>query len=769
MKSKHTSFRVQAHALALPFSDYRYFLDPIRSVEPSTFEAFAGDAFDDVSRNNWPLDAWATMSAAFPSPCPLRNLQMYAAMVLQLGGPWMTLRPIAALGRIEAADVTRFEPGDEILRWRCLSLALPPLLYIAAAAPHGLVTPTRVRILDPSIAPAGEVALLHAHWSAMTDFELLWNELGAALLRGEGRRHLASQDNPVRAADGRDWIECLRKAFLVREILVQHLDHPEFIKECRRCRIPPPWQNVLHYFTSAPHKSAASVRVAHGYSWDEARESKFLRDALQQSLRQGDPYRLLYIQYLRAKVLVYRHLVADFRTGGLRSFKIFQRRIKDYAERVSDQQVAREIGRENGVTVRCAELRTTPGAWLAMAEGSRPVRSDAVESAWVVHFSRSLGVTSEPSRRRRDVRRAARARAMEARRLSSVIRARPNVLRHLRGLDVAGLEHEGPLWAFLTYLKSTRYTSRLAATQYGRGLEPLRLTVHVGEDFDHLASGLRCVHEPFAWHLMDRGDRLGHATALGIVPSVWSERALLRARVQNRPFMVRAWDRLLDIGWLHHAFRIFGLGFTVGDLDRLGAEAERLFASIEWSLASRHEAPAEAEALWLGLGLEPEGRVRARVAALRERVPEHVLSSSWKVAPDADIHLLDLVRKPLANLVAKSGVAIEVNPTSNMIIAGLPYPLQQPMFHLRPVDPREGGSISVVIGTDDQLTFATCLSDEFAYAWAGMVLGSDVAPNYARAWLEDAAAASMRMRFTCAEPSRAQGPAFVRRATWHDG
>jgi adenosine deaminase len=53
------------------------------------------------------------------------------------------------------------------------------------------------------------------------------------------------------------------------------------------------------------------------------------------------------------------------------------------------------------------------------------------------------------------------------------------------------------------------------------------------------------------------------------------------------------------------------------------------------------------------------------------------------------------------------------------------------------------------ISTDDPVTFATSLADEYAYAWAGLVLRADnpYDPAHARALLEEAAATSMRTRF----------------------
>jgi adenosine deaminase len=49
-------------------------------------------------------------------------------------------------------------------------------------------------------------------------------------------------------------------------------------------------------------------------------------------------------------------------------------------------------------------------------------------------------------------------------------------------------------------------------------------TFHAGEDFVHLISGLRTVYEAVEFLEMQSGNRIGHATALGIDPELWSQR-----------------------------------------------------------------------------------------------------------------------------------------------------------------------------------------------------------------------------------------------------
>ena len=81
---------------------------------------------------------------------------------------------LRADGRQMVLKVDRKEPGREILRWRFVSLALPPGILVAAASIPGRMPPERVRILHPSIAPDNPVAHQHVHHAAMMSFEELW-------------------------------------------------------------------------------------------------------------------------------------------------------------------------------------------------------------------------------------------------------------------------------------------------------------------------------------------------------------------------------------------------------------------------------------------------------------------------------------------------------------------------------------------------------------------------------------------------------------------
>lgn len=93
----------------------------------------------------------------------------------------------------------------------------------------------------------------------------------------------------------------------------------------------------------------------------------------------------------------------------------------------------------------------------------------------------------------------------------------------VRSFDVAGNENHIPIEVFAPALRWLRDKPRVMAD--GSQLAGRRqFSIHTGEDFSHLAGGLRHVDETVRFCGMGPGDRLGHALALGLDPRQWAER-----------------------------------------------------------------------------------------------------------------------------------------------------------------------------------------------------------------------------------------------------
>lgn len=122
------------------------------------------------------------------------------------------------------------------------------------------------------------------------------------------------------------------------------------------------------------------------------------------------------------------------------------------------------------------------------------------------------------------------------------------------------------------------------------------------------------------------------------------------------------------------------------------------------------------------------------------RVGRKALSLSLAIETKPELPVLTAVHAAVFERVAKTQVAIEVNPSSNLLVGGFRSIFEQPVFHT--------DDLPIILNADDPLTFATTLTDDYAYAWAGMVVGMGHSPTHATRRLEDAARCSMRYAFT---------------------
>jgi hypothetical protein len=127
------------------------------------------------------------------------------------------------------------------------------------------------------------------------------------------------------------------------------------------------------------------------------------------------------------------------------------------------------------------------------------------------------------------------------------------------GIDAASLELAAPPEVFapaFRFLREypiemrRRYTTKETFGKYEEisslvKNRRLGMTYHVGEDFRHILSGLRAIHEVIEFLKPHPGDRLGHAIALGLSPEVWAAQAGYQAVIHMQEWL----DNLV---WVHH-------------------------------------------------------------------------------------------------------------------------------------------------------------------------------------------------------------------------
>lgn len=729
-------------------------------------------------------------------------------------------------GREMILKVDRKEPGREILRWRFVSLALPPSILTSAAATDGPRVPDRVRLLHDSMAPDSPVAHNHVHHSAMMSFDEIWESLRLRVLfrygevvksLGDGRANCpglheqpclgmepeqerAKALESLTAAVGHarhmaQWADTLRQGFVAGRLLDLHAGHHLPLVDCNHClvartslrfllngRVRPyrhtpmayPWKDELIGLGRRWRAEGAEASARRWHSRGNRflerqmeRERNVLRRAFRHAGSTTDPlYEKLLLQYLRIKTQVFRLLVHRPGEPGLIRFLNYFQQIKVYAPE-ADLIQPRQV-HEPGLRVRSTEYRVAPDAWLKVLQRAeqrdlrrKPRREtgEEGEEGWLVHFKRKNARRSLPLF-------GADASTMdaEADRILRAITADSRRLRQLCGIDVCGVEQAQPLWVSARTLHQTRARSRtIAAARPHLRLRPLRLTLHAGEDFRWLTSGMRAIAEPFHWNLVERGDRIGHGIAVTVDPDRWWN------RLDGQIVPVKRFDRLLDLAFLAE---YAGEKANEEQARWLRSEVRKTLEGLGLITAEQTDGDLveSAKGLWRDLG----GVVTRRLMRWRDRPNGLSTCQSWihrylwsrrtqeKAAEEVSLEcheamhverdLLIEARKVLIHQVAYWQVCIESNPSSNLVVAGLDAMMAQDFLQKRPTEATAPGQeiLTWTISTDDPITFSTSLADEYAYAWAGLVLRENnrCDPAYARALLDEAAATSMRMRFT---------------------
>jgi hypothetical protein len=770
---------------------------------------------------------------------PVRDialLQRAASKLLQLSGRGMLLR------------VERDEPGREILRWRFISLLVPPTILIAAATQDKFPVPNAVRILNPSMGPDFDVAQNHLHHAAITSFEELWVSLRRRTLlepgalvkslgseksfcpqlhkggcpggKSDAEKKQGKKDKTARARHMAQWADLIRQAFIARRVLEAHGWHGGKFKECPDSicqegklhlrafvagRMKPysvigtayPWKNELlrlarryRKYTDPQRKRKSALRS--NFIRAEAASERSLLARAFARLRPQDKespdkqYEILFLQYLRVKTAVFKLLVHPPGEHGLEKFLEYFSQIKAYAGETDD--ITPPKPDEPGLTVQATEYRVAPDAWLTKLSLQSTVEEESkddpeTESAWLIHFKRSKADGSQPM-----FRSAVREMDADARKIAAALAQNPRRLRKLRGIDLCGVEGVQPFWVSAQTLRSLRRQSQqIAARRPGLRLEPLRMTVHAGEDFRWLTSGVRAIAEPFQWDLIERGDRVGHGIAITLDPKRWWSdhsgevmEATRMDRFLDLAFLAKYTEDIEEYrrtpeqsDWLkfeieHMAEQIWPkLSANCADIieiakniwDHLGRRITRsLMDDFHWSgksvsnaSGSKMQSQADDYSKWIHSYLWNRSGQENAKETIRLKVDDDDNGARTNSKRN-ELNLLTEARKRLIREMARWQVCIESCPSSNLIVGSLDAMSAQDFLQKRPTKEQKRGdeTLTWTISTDDPITFSTCLTDEYAYAWAGMVLRENEPydPSYARALLDEAAQTSMRMRFT---------------------
>lgn len=401
----------------------------------------------------------------------------------------------------------------------------------------------------------------------------------------------------------------------------------------------------------------------------------------------------------------------------------------------------------------------------------------------VVHFKKDsfeqhtwkAGKKDVPGLRYGKIRRLSRLDAVKLFRLLSTPHP---VVPFIVGIDAASLELTTPPEVFAPAFRFLREypikLQRRSSTREKFGMyddiaalvegRRLGMTYHVGEDFRHLLSGLRAIHEVIEFLRPLPGDRLGHAIALALEPEIWATQVGYQAVMPRQEWL----DTLV---WLHH---LMGPGHElIGQLaveDLIQLQSREIYgkAVLDKSVSGRH---VRGESEWMPATLYDSWRLRQLDPY--SVVTHHPDESKFSIRPrgegaeyrrwadvqttvlnEVDTHVgtdaaynlvkrywynagvrdrgneiitidmqdekkiwLEIFREAqlrMQHLVRDKQLVVEVNPSSNRFIGPMENMADHPIFQLT-LDKQQHleRQIRVTINTDDPGVFATSLPHEF--------------------------------------------------------
>lgn len=286
------------------------------------------------------------------------------------------------------------------------------------------------------------------------------------------------------------------------------------------------------------------------------------------------------------------------------------------------------------------------------------------------------------------------------------------------GIDAAASEFETPPEVFAPVFKKLRK----------KGFQ--HFTYHAGEDFYHLLGGLRAIYEAITFLDLQRGDRIGHATAAGVAPETWAHNVGCEVVVPIGAYM----DDLLFVYNLISNNECTALDSLMPRLYMRITELSReIYPNDDFQVYDLIYAWKRRQEDILELADSGElNNIKAlRRYHQKEYVEKYKKEIKVKIFEILDEKALREVQLAVLKIMHHKEIAIETLPTSNIFIG---YHNSFNTYHLvnwirwekegKPIPP-------IVLGTDDAGIFATNIYNEYCHIYTLLVYEYDFCINEA--------------------------------------
>ncbi|MDG2747123.1 hypothetical protein P7M10_13460 [Vibrio parahaemolyticus] len=366
----------------------------------------------------------------------------------------------------------------------------------------------------------------------------------------------------------------------------------------------------------------------------------------------------------------------------------------------------------------------------------------------------------------------------------------------IRGFDVAGNENHLPIEVFAPTLRVLRSAKFSSQGMFGTRIERPFLTVHAGEDFSHLLTGLRNIDEAVVFCDFQQGDRIGHALALGVAPRQWLKR--------QQTAYLPVGEHLDNLMWAHQrAIEVLQLSSQFAGVLPLLEQKIQFWSKI---IYGKSQSPFDLYKAWLlrmncplnvDFGVDEKGNEVLKAHSLNEdwildkdnldttHSPEqkelwsqYLFSNEKKeinytrtVAvcselkgsdtfgekqgqlfdsiSEVEIKLYEAIQDILMERYAVKGIILEVCPTSNIYIGRFKDYHEHPIYRWHPPEEAwlekggkfnsyglRSGSVPVCINTDDSALMPTTIRNEHRVLKEAAVNHFGVGVNKAEDWID---------------------------------
>ena len=506
----------------------------------------------------------------------------------------------------------------------------------------------------------------------------------------------------------------------------------------------------------------------------------------------SDRFRLLFWQVVRLRTLVFRHITQRPLIAGLNHFIRFYLRLSPLKKPLGKVMVESALQLEGaGRGLRSLEIRTAPAKDVSELKDELRtfvasfLRTDAparVEFGLVLHLIKMRSRDSPPDPAHPNWRNTHASPDYElnatgvryshiaadllrnCHAVEGLLAQVPTAVLFLRGFDICNDELALPTWLTAPLVKQMlaahATASRIASSRLGVPVDGPRCTAHAGEDFRHVTEGLRRIDESLRFVGLRPGDRIGHGLALGVAPLRWAD-------ASPGAWMPRE-ERLWDLIWERACYRCGAADEPPGRLARIEREAEHHLSEVFGQRLALAEGEALYEQLAAGWGAGAPPTAPLNMAGFHSRgddgerqplLSRYLMSSevftrcydTVEVCLDAqELEAVTTLQHMMRRRVARSRITVEVNPSSNVLIADLRDVAGHPMWRLRPPVPIEGAGppVDVCVGDDDPVTFATSLPREYELLYDFLVGSPLVGESDARSWVDQVRQSGLDARFT---------------------